>query len=94
MATVTLTRHLHAFFPDLSGEAFVVAGATVAEVIAAIEQRAPGFAFYAHLLGALCALSRPRQARSRDTRCPSARTALCPSQRPTGSPPDRTCVPR
>lgn len=46
MATVTLTRHLHAFFPDLSGEALVVAGATVAEVIAALERRAPGFAFY------------------------------------------------
>lgn len=45
MATVELTRHLSQFFPQLAGDQ-VVDGTTVAEVIAAIEKLAPGFAFY------------------------------------------------
>jgi hypothetical protein len=46
MPTVTLTRHLHAFFPTLAGEELRVDAATVAEVVQAIERSAPGFAFY------------------------------------------------
>ena len=46
MPTVELTRHLYAFFPQLEGEELVVEGATVAEVVQGLEQRAPGFAFY------------------------------------------------
>jgi sulfur-carrier protein len=44
MAQVTLTRHLQRFFPSL--EAGEVAGATVREVIDALERRHPGFASY------------------------------------------------
>lgn len=46
MATVTLTRHLHAFFPALAGQELRVEAATVAEAVQAIERIAPGFAFY------------------------------------------------
>jgi sulfur-carrier protein len=46
MATVVLTRHLHAFFPALAGAELRVEAATVAEVVQAIERLAPGFAFY------------------------------------------------
>lgn len=46
MATVKLTGHLHAFFPALAGEPLRVDAATVVEVVQAVEQRAPGFAFY------------------------------------------------
>lgn len=46
MATVALTRHLHAFFPALGGTELRVEAATVAEVVQAIERLAPGFAFY------------------------------------------------
>jgi sulfur-carrier protein len=46
MTTVVLTRHLHAFFPALAGDALRVEAATVAEVVQAIERLAPGFAFY------------------------------------------------
>lgn len=46
MATVALTRHLHGFFPALAGMELHVEGATVAEVIGAVERLAPGFAFY------------------------------------------------
>jgi molybdopterin synthase sulfur carrier subunit len=45
MATVELTRHLSQFFPQLANE-LAVEGTTVAEVIAAVERIAPGFAFY------------------------------------------------
>jgi hypothetical protein len=40
MPTVTLTRHLHAFFPTLAGEELRVDAATVAEVVQAIERSA------------------------------------------------------
>ena len=44
MAYVTFTRHLGRFFPDLAeGD---VPGATVREVIEAIDRRHPGFASY------------------------------------------------
>jgi sulfur-carrier protein len=46
MATVVLTRHLHAFFPALAGEEIRVDAATVADLLQAIEHLAPGFAFY------------------------------------------------
>lgn len=46
MATVQLTRHLYQFFPHLEGQELVVDAATVAEVVQALEGRAPGFAFY------------------------------------------------
>jgi sulfur-carrier protein len=46
MAEVELTRHLHRFFPHLREQALVVDGATVAEVVEALERLAPGFAFY------------------------------------------------
>lgn len=45
MATVELTRHLVQFFPQLADD-LTVEGATVAEIIAAVEKRVPGFAFY------------------------------------------------
>jgi sulfur-carrier protein len=46
MAKVELTRHLHTYFPQLAEKEIVVEASTVAEVIQAIEQLAPGFAFY------------------------------------------------
>ncbi len=46
MAKVELTRHLYAFFPQLADKEVVVEASTVAEVIQAIENIAPGFAFY------------------------------------------------
>lgn len=46
MARVALTSHLHAFFPALEGRDLEVDAADVAGVVAALEKRAPGFAFY------------------------------------------------
>ena len=46
MPTVELTRHLYQFFPALEGKTLIVPGATVAEVVQAMERLAPGFAFY------------------------------------------------
>ena len=46
MPRVELTRHLYRFFPDLEGSEIVVDGSTAAEVVAAMEALAPGFAFY------------------------------------------------
>ena len=46
MATVQLTRHLYQFFPALEGRELVVQAATVADVVRAMEEIAPGFAFY------------------------------------------------
>jgi hypothetical protein len=45
MAIVRLTSHLHAYFKSLEGDT-QVRGGTLAEVIAELEARAPGFAFY------------------------------------------------
>ncbi len=45
MARVELTRHLSQFFPQLGSEV-TASGSTVADLIADIERRAPGFAFY------------------------------------------------
>ena len=46
MPTVELTSHLYAFFPDLKGRTLRVEGATVADVVKAMEELAPGFSFY------------------------------------------------
>jgi hypothetical protein len=46
MAAVQLTRHLYEFFPHLAGEAILVEAATVADALAEVEKRAPGFLFY------------------------------------------------
>jgi hypothetical protein len=46
VAKVELTRHLHTFFPQLADKEIVVEASTVAEVVAALERLAPGFAFY------------------------------------------------
>jgi len=46
MPTVTLTRHLHAFFPHLGRAPLEVTGETVAEVVAGLETVAPGIGFY------------------------------------------------
>jgi hypothetical protein len=44
--TVELTDHLHRFFPSLRGRTITVEARTVAEVVRALEEMAPGFAFY------------------------------------------------
>jgi hypothetical protein len=46
VATVQLTRHLFAFFPQLEGKELSVEARTVAEVVLAMDALAPGFAFY------------------------------------------------
>lgn len=46
MPTVQLTSHLHEFFPQLQGGDLSVQGATVAEVVRALDRLAPGFGFY------------------------------------------------
>jgi molybdopterin synthase sulfur carrier subunit len=46
MAQVELTRHLKEMFPALARTPFEVAAVTVAEVVAELEQIAPGVAFY------------------------------------------------
>jgi len=46
MPSVVLTRHLHTFFPALADADIRVDAASVAEVVQAMEQLAPGFAFY------------------------------------------------
>ena len=46
MATVELTRHLYRFFPALEGKQLRVEGATVAELIGALDEVAPGLGFY------------------------------------------------
>jgi hypothetical protein len=46
MPKVELTRHLFRFFPDLADKEIVVDATDVAGVVRAMEQMAPGFAFY------------------------------------------------
>ena len=46
MPIVEFTSHLHQFFPCLRGGDLSVEAATVAQVVAAVERVAPGFAFY------------------------------------------------
>jgi sulfur carrier protein ThiS len=46
MARVQLTRHLYEFFPHLAGQPIQVEAATVADALAEVEKRAPGFTFY------------------------------------------------
>lgn len=46
MATVTLTKHLFTFFPQLEGRELVVEARTAADVVQALERLAPGIALY------------------------------------------------
>jgi molybdopterin synthase sulfur carrier subunit len=46
VATVELTPHLYAFFPQLQGRELVVPGSTVAEVLRGMEALVPGLLFY------------------------------------------------
>jgi molybdopterin synthase sulfur carrier subunit len=47
MATVELTRHLYTFFPALEGKELRIEDATtVAEVVRALDELAPGLGFY------------------------------------------------
>lgn len=46
MAIVTLTGHLLAFFPGLKGQELRAEAQTMAGLVEALEQRAPGLAFY------------------------------------------------
>jgi molybdopterin converting factor small subunit len=46
VVTVQVTRHLFTFFPALAEEEVRVEARTVAELVQALERRAPGIAFY------------------------------------------------
>jgi molybdopterin converting factor small subunit len=46
MIAVRLTRHLYSFFQHLEGVDLAVEAATVADVVRALEARAPGIGFY------------------------------------------------
>lgn len=46
MVTVTLTRHLFTFFPDLEGKEITVEAETACDVVRALEAMAPGIAYY------------------------------------------------
>ena len=46
MARVELTRHLFSFFPALEGRDLTVEAESVADVVRALEELAPGIAFY------------------------------------------------
>ena len=46
MVTVELTRHLYTFFPNLHDQALAVQATNIAEVVAQLEQLAPGIGFY------------------------------------------------
>lgn len=46
MPRVRLTPHLFQFFPQLRGQELIVEAATARDVVVALEQLAPGIAFY------------------------------------------------
>ncbi|MDE2120830.1 MAG: MoaD/ThiS family protein [Betaproteobacteria bacterium] len=46
MPVVEITRHLHRFFPALQGATIEVPAGSVAEVLRAVDARAPGFSDY------------------------------------------------
>lgn len=46
MPRVELTKHLFQFFPQLAGKELQLEGATIAEVVRALDGIAPGIAFY------------------------------------------------
>jgi sulfur-carrier protein len=46
MATVEMTRHLYQFFPQLENRAITVPAGSVAEILNAINEIAPGFIDY------------------------------------------------
>lgn len=46
MPTVEMTQHLYRFFPDLKNDEITVPAGSVAEILAAVNQMAPGFSDY------------------------------------------------
>lgn len=46
MARLEITRHLHAFFPQLPEREVELEAGTVAEAVGALERLAPGIGFY------------------------------------------------
>lgn len=46
MPTVEMTRHLYRFFPQLENRVLVVTAGSVAEVLRAVNELAPGFTDY------------------------------------------------
>jgi molybdopterin synthase sulfur carrier subunit len=46
MISVELTKHLFSFFPQLEGEEILIQARSARDIIAALEARAPGIAFY------------------------------------------------
>ncbi|MCA9514845.1 MAG: MoaD/ThiS family protein [Myxococcales bacterium] len=46
MVSIALTRHLFQFFPQLADREVAVEAATVAEAVRALDDLAPGIAFY------------------------------------------------
>ncbi|MEE2733536.1 MAG: MoaD/ThiS family protein [Pseudomonadota bacterium] len=46
MVRVEMTSHLYRFFPGLKGREIIVPGQSVAEVLAAVNELAPGFTDY------------------------------------------------
>lgn len=46
MPTVEMTSHLYRFFPQLAGQPITVPAGSVAEVLKAINDKAPGFCDY------------------------------------------------
>lgn len=46
MATVKMTPHLHRFFPQLANRTLSVPAGSVAEILHAIDEIAPGFSDY------------------------------------------------
>lgn len=46
MISVELTKHLFSFFPQLEGEEISIEAVSARDVVDALEERAPGIAFY------------------------------------------------
>lgn len=46
MPTVEMTQHLYRFFPQLENRSIIVPGGSVADVLSAINEIAPGFTDY------------------------------------------------
>lgn len=46
MPTVTMTQHLYRFFPQLEHQTITVADGSVADIVSAVDELAPGFNDY------------------------------------------------
>lgn len=46
MPTVAMTQHLYRFFPQLEQQTITVADGSVAEILSAVDELAPGFSDY------------------------------------------------